>query len=297
MSKNDQHSMIKTRRALEEDYFKSIDSRDIVKSISSVDITTIDLCNRDCIFCPRHDPNVYPNRNLRMSAEGARIIGSKLAEIDYKGTIGLSGFGENLLNPEIVEITRAFRETNPSAYLEINTNGDPLDKKLYKDLIVAGLDKLNINIYDGPEQISEFDKVVAGTEHYRYRIHYNPKDYGIFFNNRSGMIDWISVDDDIEAVKNNPCYYPFYKMMIDWNGDVLFCANDWGRQRVIGNLLQQSVAELWMSKEMLKVRMRLAKGNRNFKPCNTCSVKGTMVGKASFDLLMEYYNEDSRNRQ
>ena len=26
-----------------------------------------------------------------------------------------------------------------------------------------------------------------------------------------------------------PCFYPFYKMLVDWDGRVLFCSNDWGR--------------------------------------------------------------------
>ena len=32
----------------------------------------------------------------------------------------------------------------------------------------------------------------------------------------------------------------YYKMFVDWNGDVLFCSNDWGREIVIGNLIEFS---------------------------------------------------------
>ena len=27
-------------------------------------------------------------------------------------------------------------------------------------------------------------------------------------------------------------------MFVDWNGDVLFCSNDWGREHIVGNLLK-----------------------------------------------------------
>jgi len=132
---------------------------------------------------------------------------------------------------------------------------------------------------------------------YRYRVHYKEEDFGIIFNNRSGLIDWMEDDtDSLDKVKNTQCFLPFYKMYVDWNGDILFCANDWGRERIVGNLLQQSVMDVWMSKEMQKVRMRLAKANRNMSPCNKCNVKGTLVGKKSFDLLMEHYNENRGNR-
>ena len=42
-------------------------------------------------------------------------------------------------------------------------------------------------------------------------------------------------------------------MFVDWNGDVLFGSNDWGREHVIGNLLQQ-IYDVWFSKPMNKIR-------------------------------------------
>lgn len=297
MKTDNQHTFLQRRLDLEREYFKNLTDTDILKSISSVDVTTIDLCNRTCVFCPRHNPEVYPNRNLRMTADGARTIAKKLQDIDYSGTIAISGFGENLLNPEIVDIVKEFRVANPKAHLECNTNGDPLTAKKARELLKVGLDCLNINLYDGPEQLEHFDKMLEGipTEKYKYRVHWGEDDYGIIYNNRSGMIRWI--DDSLSASKaiTSPCYYPFYKMYVDWNGDVLFCANDWGRVRVVGNLQQQSVYEVWMSKEMHKVRAHLMEGDRSLKPCNTCNVNGTLIGKKSFDMLKEHY-ESSGNR-
>lgn len=296
---DDQYTFIKRRQDIEKEYFENLDTTNVLKSISSVDITTIDLCNRSCVFCPRHDPRVYPNRNLRMTDQGAEIISQRLADIDYTGTIAISGFGENLLNPDIVNIVRVLRKHNSRAYIECNTNGDPLTSELAEDLITAGLDVLNVNMYDGPNQIAEFDEILnrIPTDRYKYRIHWDPKDHGIIFNNRSGMIKWIDDTDSHEKVKSNKCYYPFYKLYIDWNGDVLFCANDWGRVRVVGNLMQQPIYEVWMSKEMQRVRMRLSKGNRNFKPCDKCNVIGTLVGEKSYDILMEHYNENRNHRK
>lgn len=295
---DNQYTFIKRRQDIEKEYFENLETKNILKSISSVDITTTDLCNRTCVFCPRHDPRIYPNRNLRMTVSGAEIISKKLSDIDYSGTIAISGFGENLLNPDIVEIIRVLRVHNQKAYIECNTNGDVLTSELAKNLIDAGLDVLNVNMYDGPEQVSKFDEILKDipTEKYKYRIHWDPKDHGIIFNNRSGLIKWIDDTDDLANVKGNKCYYPFYKMYVDWNGDVLFCANDWGRTRVIGNLLQQPIHEVWMSTEMQKIRTRLSKGNRNFKPCDKCNVVGTLVGEKSYQMIMDHYNEDRNNR-
>lgn len=297
MKENNQESFLQRRKDFERS-FVDPNEQDPVKAIFTVDINTTDLCNRTCVFCPRHDPKVYPNRNLNMTALGAEIIAKKLSDIDYKGIIAFSGFSENLLNPEIVEIVRQFSKHNPDAFLDCNTNGDPLNRKLVDDLLEAGLDCLNINLYDGPGQIDEFEKMLSGVEEgrYKYRLHWSEKDYGIIFNNRSGLIQWMDeYQGDMEELKTTKCYYPFYKLFVDWNGDILFCANDWGRTRVVGNLMQQSVRDVWMSKEMRKIRSRLANAKRNFSPCDNCSVQGTLMGEDSFNIIVRHY-ENSNNR-
>ena len=82
-------------------------------------------------------------------------------------------------------------------------------------------------------------------------------------------------------------------MFVDWNGDVLFCSNDWGREHVVGNLLQQDIRDVWLGKTMRNIRKRLAEGNRTESPCNKCSVNGTMFGEESFNILQKY--ESSNN--
>ena len=73
---------------------------------SWLELNVTELCNRKCIFCPRHDPKVFPNRNLHMTPKGAESISKELARNHYRGKISLSGFGENLLNPEFPEIIK-----------------------------------------------------------------------------------------------------------------------------------------------------------------------------------------------
>ena len=68
--------------------------------IWQIDVNITDLCNKTCSFCPRHDPEVYPNRNLNTTIEDSTTIAKRLAEFDYVGRISFSGFGENFLNKE-----------------------------------------------------------------------------------------------------------------------------------------------------------------------------------------------------
>jgi len=156
---------------------------------------------------------------------------------------------------------------------------------------------LYINLYDGPEQIEHFESMINPKyrDRVKFRAHYNQEDYGLFINNRSGTIDWLNIEEeDIESLQGKRCHYPFYKMFVDWNGDVLFCSNDWGREHVVGNLLQQDIRDVWLGKTMRNIRKRLAEGNRTESPCNKCSVNGTMFGEESFNILQKY--ESSNNR-
>ena len=153
-----------------------------------------------------------------------------------------------------------------------------------------------------PEQMEHFDKLMDNAcireDQFKYRMHWGDfEKHGLILNNRSGVIDWVGIEEsDIKSLQGKPCHYPFYKMFVDWNGDVLFCSNDWGREHVIGNLLQQTLHDVWFSKPMNKIRKKLMKGDRSMSPCNKCSVDGSLFGKPSFDLVKEYY-ESSNNRK
>jgi radical SAM protein with 4Fe4S-binding SPASM domain len=280
----DQFDFLEHRREQEKKHWDKVRGKSPLDSILTVEINTTELCNRTCVFCPRHDPKVFPNRNLHLTVKGAEIIAEELGENQFRGKISFSGFGENLLNPDFIEIVRVFRCNLPYATLECNTNGDKLDIEY-------------INLYDGIEQMEHFDTMMADArvheDQYRYRMHWGDfEKHGLILNNRSGVVDWVGVEDDsIENLKGKPCHYPFYKMFVDWNGDVLFCSNDWGREHVVGNLLTMSLHEVWFSKPMTKIRKRLMKGDRSKSPCNKCSVDGSLFGKPSFDLITEYYDK------
>jgi radical SAM protein with 4Fe4S-binding SPASM domain len=283
-------SFLDYRKQQESEHFEKVDLTDPLSSILTVEINTTELCNRTCVFCPRHDPKVYPNRNLNMTVMGAMYIAENLSEIDYSGKISFSGYSENLLNPQFDEIIRAFRICLPKATLECNTNGDRLDPSVVERLYAAGLDFLYINLYDGLHQQLHFDTVMQDVDasKWSYRAHYSQDDYGLHLNNRGGNIDWLGDDEaTVKELVGTPCYYPFYKMFVDWNGDVLFCSNDWGKEIVVGNLIQQPVKDVWLSKEMKKIRNRLGNGDRSKSPCNKCSVKGNLFGRKSMEILSD----------
>jgi radical SAM protein with 4Fe4S-binding SPASM domain len=276
------------RKKQEKLHFSNVDTSNPLSSLLTVEINTTELCNRTCVFCPRHDKDVYPNRNLNMSLQTAEAIANNLSLDNYKGKISYSGFSENLLNKQFAGIIKILKDKLPDTTAECNTNGDKLTPEYAKQLFNSGLDLLYINLYDGIDQIEKFDNIMKGIDKskYRYRAHYSQADYGLNLNNRGGSITWLGMDEEsVDKLKGQPCHYPFYKMFVDWDGEVIFCANDWQKERKVGNLAKQRLKEVWLGEDLNVIRKRLVKGDRSESPCNKCTVNGQLFGKPSFEIL------------
>lgn len=269
-------------------------------SLITLEMNLTELCNRVCVFCPRVDPKVYPNQNLNMDIKVAEKIADDLASINSGCRISFSGFGEPLLHKRFPDIIRTMRKRLPENVIETNTNGDRVTAKKIRELFDAGLTFLYVNLYDGPEQREKFTAMFAEAEidprFYKLRDHWQGPDasYGLTLNNRSGTLNRPDIATTPSEPLKNGCYYPFYKMLVDWNGNVLFCSNDWGREIVVGNVMRQHVAEVWLSDKMFDVRSRLSRGERSHSPCNKCSVHGLLHGSSSYERLMAHYAAEGR---
>lgn len=262
---------------------------DPMASLISVEVNLIDACNRTCSFCPHADPKKYPNEyGWKMTLDTSVILASQLRDIGYRGRISMSGYGEPMLNKEVAAHIKIYQHCLPNNTIEMNTNSDPLKVETIQRVFAAGLTHMYINLYDSHRQVPPIIEMFreAGIQDYIVRPHWDPKnDFGLILNNRSGTMAKRS------RTWGHRCHYPFYKIFIDWNGQVLFCANDWGRNVIVGNIRERKIEEIWMSRQMKEIRLRLADGDRSMHPCSGCNVDGTLHGEFSFEHLMRYYNE------
>lgn len=284
------------RKAQEKEHFESQENQGPMASLLTIELNITELCNRLCVFCPRIDPKIYPNQNLNMELGLVDRLADEVARLGLSCRFSFSGYGEPLLHKGFADMVRRLRQRLPENTIEINTNGDRLTVPLIEELFGAGLTYLYINLYDGPEQAPHFEALVAEAKvpdgRWKLRPHWvgAGEDFALTLNNRSGMVN--APDADIgplaEALEMR-CHYPFYKMLLDWNGNVLFCSNDWGRDIVIGNLNDKNLDALWLDPRMLEVRRKLMKGARDFSPCAKCSVHGTLSGEPSFKRLIQHY--------
>ncbi len=260
------------------EYVDAVQELDDTPLFSWIDINVTELCNRKCVFCPRADPEFYPNLNLHMSVKLAKKIADELDDIGYTGSIVFSGYGESTLCPHFEDIIRVFPKR---VRLELVTNGDKVSAKNFLDMYNAGIDHFVVSLYDGEHQLNEFKNIFAAaslnenTYTLRDRWYTSEDAYGLKLTNRAGVID---VGDQPEVKLTNPCYYPAYSMTLDWNGDALLCIQDWNKKVKFGNVGTQTLMEVWKSKALHKYRMRLLGGDRNCSPCNKCNATGTLHG-------------------
>ena len=252
---------------------------------SEVEISESGTCNRKCSFCPRSDPNYFDIKEFIKTALHDKLH-KELAELNFSGTVRYSGFVEPLLDKNIYNLLKRARAINKRVNLEMVTNGDVLNPTRLIKLFNSGLNRLFISVYDGLKDVEKFKKMRSKTSLskrqvvIRDRSLSSAKDFGLTISNRAGMLE--NAEHSImplEKKMQHPCYYPSYTFFMDYNGDVLMCAHDWGKKRILGNLKHKSFSEIWTSQIAKISRKKLNSGDRGFSPCNVCDVHGTLIGE------------------
>lgn len=254
-----------------------------------IELSLIDVCNRSCVFCPKSDPSVAPDTYQKMSRKLIDKLSSELKKIKYNGSIALCGYGEPLLHKDIEYIVKKLSKV---CNVEIVTNGDVLSPRLLKKLYDAKAGRCLISMYDGPEQIDMFKSIIQKAKIpedfviLRDRWYDDSQNFGVKLTNRTGTIN---IGNQLDTKVHSICYYPTYQFLIDWNGDVFLCPQDWQRRHSMGNMMQQDIFDIWVSASMNKFRKNLLKGKRCDKPCLDCNADGTLLGKNHAEIWKKIY--------
>lgn len=256
--------------------------------LATIELNISELCNRTCSFCPRFDPKVYPNQKQFMDLKIVRSLVKQIDNSDWNGNVHLSGFGEPHSHPELLDIVKILGKSS-KVYLELTTNGDRLVDKDINELVDClnnGLDIVNVDCYDNEEQYQN-RKLILDSVNARYtlRKYFDTGmadavlNYG--FTNRGGTMG--------EVASTGTCHLPFYKTMIDWNGNVILCCSDWHREAgSFGNILKYPLTDIWNGSIIKKIRESLLDSQR-VGVCSKCSMNGTKVGKPSLKLWRKSY--------
>ncbi len=245
---------------------------------SWIELSLIDVCNRICSFCPKSDFDVAPNTYQKMNLKFINKLYDDLKDIGFQGAFSICGYGEPLLHKDLIQFVNVLGKLGG---VEIVTNGDPLKPLLLKRIYESRTTKLIISMYDGEHQINFFEKMIeeAGVDKdfvvLRNRWHNSEEDFGVKLTNRVGNVN-IGEQKKIEI--NRGCFYSSYQLLIDWNGNVYLCPQDWDRRLPVGNVMQDHFFEVWSGKILNKYREKHLTEKRDISPCNKCNADGKIHG-------------------
>lgn len=246
---------------------------------SWIELSIIDVCNRSCVFCPKSDPSIAPDTFQQMELNLIKKLSKDLKKIKFQGSVVLCGYGEPMLHKQINDMIKILAKVS---FVEVVTNGDTLNSKKILDLYNSNTNKLLISLYDGPHQVEKFKKMREDSgvpEDFvilRDRWYDEKSEYGLKLTNRTGTI---KIGPQPELGEYKDCFYPSYQVLIDWNGDVFLCPQDWQRRVTMGNVMQKDFFEIWTGKQLNKFRKNLLCGKRDQEPCKSCNANGTFLGE------------------
>ena len=156
-----------------------------------IELSLIDVCNRSCSFCPKADETIAPDTYMKMNRTLVDKLYNDLKKMKYNGSIALCGYGEPLLHKDIEYITDKLSKV---ANVEIVTNGDVLSSKMLKKLFDANAGRCLISMYDGPEQIEKFKRIIKNSKVpedfviLRDRWYDDTQNFGVKLTNRTGTV-------------------------------------------------------------------------------------------------------------
>lgn len=258
-------------------------------------------CNLYCPMCPREEYYFAP-RDMRFDLFRKIVDEGK----DHLEFVVPYGIGEPLLNPALFEMIKHCKSHGLKT--GISTNATLLDEERSRKLIESGLDYIIFafdgatpEVYEKYRRGAKFDKVRANILNFlRIKLELKADIYCIvqmvrLRENQHQIKDFIKMwsipgidsvrikEDEVRlgdtAVENgksagpprNPCHLLWRgPMYVRYDGLVWPCCYSY-KSKPIGDLKQKTLAEVWNSPEMVKLRQAHISGKLDGYPdCQHC---------------------------
>lgn len=273
----------------------------------SIQIELNEGCNLGCSFCGLRGMREKGTQPwYRMKRETAQRIIEEIKRVGWHSRIIFSMHGEPTLNPNVIKIITMFRKALPTTVMSMMSNGygivhgfgdisteQTISERVGK-LMEAGLNDLIIDYYSTKGDAKTIEDALKGSEfkieHLASKVPlYSPRagQFRVLFNppiqkekainrhlcNHCGAAGPLDM-----SYQGKRCARPFRELAIRYDGSVAICCNDFRGEYPIGNIMEQSIEDIWYSKRFEAARILLYAGERSFKPCYGCNALSHRVG-------------------
>ena len=274
-----------------------------------IDFELNDKCNQSCKMCPRNE-KMHPDINYELNTK-AVLNFETFARIIDEGvprglkSVNLGAFAEPMIHKDLFKMLKYARDAGV-VDTRIVTNGTLLDRHI-NDVFDSGLVNLFVSVdafsEDKYREIrgSPIEKVRGGLlkflEEKKSRgatlpivrvsfvdMNRNSEEKQQFIDFWRDKVDFIDIQVfdnfniditkpyDMSKPKKWDCESPWVRMSVIANGDVLPCCSFFGRNVPVGNVMKNSMSEIWKGEGMRKVRSGVVEDSlKNCSICQRCS--------------------------
>lgn len=224
-------------------------------------------CNNHCSFCP----HAFNKKSLGvMEWNCYTTIIDQLCEIGYNGRVALMLSNEPLLDDRLENMIVYAKSKSQRLFLDITTNGRLLTVELVDNLFRLGLDNININDYRGdrdkyPEKWSPNIASIYVAYGNNPKVNFKLRRLDEILPNYAGNIPQTFNKEEFGF-----CNYPFRKLAIAYNGNVLLCCDDFMYDSCFGNVMNEELIDCWNKTEMNDIRLKLLE-NKRVGLCEKCN--------------------------
>lgn len=224
-------------------------------------------CNNHCPFCP-HAFNKKPLGIMEWDCY--KTIIEQLCDMSYNGRVALMLSNEPLLDDRLKDMITYAKSKSQRLFIDITTNGRLLTVDLVDSLFKLGLDNININDYRGdrdqyPEKWSTYIEPIYAAYWNNPKVSFKRRRLDETLPNYAGNIPQSFRKEDFGF-----CNYPFRKLTIAYNGDVLLCCDDFMYDTCFGNVKKDKLIDCWNNPKLNAIRLSLL-DNKRIELCERCN--------------------------
>lgn len=270
---------------------------------SQLAIEPVHGCNAHCIMCPQKNAlrpkGILKTAHLSLMLEKIRQWGAPISLITH------AGLGEPLLDKELEQKILRDKAIFPHAKVIVYSNGALLTLERARSLLESGVDVLSfslnalhattyhhitglnrevtytniLNLLELRERLRAFTQVNVSCIPIAELTEQEQEEFKNFWRGKvNGVVvppvinwggDWGAVEKS--TTKRLPCNFIFSVLMVDWDGTVKRCCEDYDSKYPMGNLLNQDPSEIFNSIMMTEQRKSQIQDNFFMPPiCRYC---------------------------